>query len=285
MARGGHGGGSGGTSTYGKRLPQNMAEIMRALRYAYNQQGTPYVYGGAKRGGFDCSGLVYWAYRKAGYQGIGRTTYDQIRQGRAVGQGQLHPGDIVFSNPHHEGLYIGNGMVVEAPHTGDVVKTITLANFGFYTARRLLGGGGGIIPPRGIAGQDQHGLPVGSNNPGDRMPHQNFQAEIDAQNAANQQAMAQFQRQQQQMMAQQQAQMLETMKSEAAQTRQQALAQQAADQLFQQHQAGQQAQMALTGQPAAGLLTGNPTADLTAQNEARTQELRQRALQRAGLVV
>jgi len=145
--------------------------LEHVLRYARNQIGTPYRWGGAQRGGFDCSGLVYWAYRKAGYTGIGRTTYDQIKQGQPVGRDQLVPGDIVFPSTEHEGLYIGNGMILEAPHTGDHVKIIPLSQFGFLTARRLLHGGGGIIPPRGIGGVSQSGLPVPSQNPADRLPH------------------------------------------------------------------------------------------------------------------
>jgi hypothetical protein len=152
-------------------LAHNPHRIARALAYALRQRGTPYVWGGSAPGGFDCSGLIYWAYRKAGYQGIGRTTYDQIKQGIAVGPHNLQPGDIIFPSAHHEGIYVGNGMVLEAPHTGDHVKVIPLSEFGFMTARRLIGGGGGVTPPRRIAGQGIAGLPIGSGNPADRLPH------------------------------------------------------------------------------------------------------------------
>lgn len=151
--------------------------IAEAIALARHQLGTPYVWGGSAPGGFDCSGLVYWAYRQAGYSGIGRTTYEQIKQGVAVGPRQLQPGDIVFPSAHHEGLYVGNGMVLEAPHTGDKVKLIPLSEFGFMTARRLLHGGGGIIPPRGLGGvHPGTGLPVPSQNPADRLPHPNANA-------------------------------------------------------------------------------------------------------------
>lgn len=152
-------------------LPHRTAEIARALAFAQRQLGVPYQWGGTSRAtGFDCSGLVYAAYRAAGYQGIGRTTYDQIKQGVAVSARHLKPGDIVFPEPGHEGLYLGNGMVLEAPHTGARVQVIPLKDFGFMTARRLIGGGGGIIPPRAIAGQ-AGGLPIASPNPQDRQPH------------------------------------------------------------------------------------------------------------------
>lgn len=152
-------------------LTKNTNEIARAIRFARRQLGTPYVWGGSAPGGFDCSGLVYWAYRKAGYTGIGRTTYDQIKQGIPVSAANLRPGDIVFPSSHHEGLYVGNGMVLEAPHTGDKVKLIPLSSFGFMTARRLIGGGGGVIPPKAIAGQSQSGLPVASPHRADRTPN------------------------------------------------------------------------------------------------------------------
>ncbi len=146
--------------------------IEQVLRFGLRQRGVPYQWGGTTRaGGFDCSGLVYAAYRRAGYSGIGRTTYDQIRQGTAVGRNQLVPGDIVFPEASHEGLYIGNGMVLEAPHTGGHVQVVPLAEFGFLTARRLVHGGGGIVPPRGIGGVGPSGLPIPSANPGDRLPH------------------------------------------------------------------------------------------------------------------
>ena len=168
MAKHGHGGGNQGPGGHPSQhpgsagLPRGTNLIQRAIRSALNQRGTPYVWGGSAPGGFDCSGLVYWAYRHAGYSGIGRTTYDQIKQGHPVySAAQLRPGDIVFPEAGHEGLYIGHGMILEAPHTGDHVKTIPLSSFGFWQARRLLAGGGGVIPPRvGVGGVSHSGLPV-----------------------------------------------------------------------------------------------------------------------------
>lgn len=134
--------------------------IQRVIRFSRRQIGEPYVWGGTGPNGWDCSGIVYQAYLHAGYKGIGRTTYQQIKQGVAVSRNNLHPGDIVFPSAHHEGLYVGNGMVLEAPHTGDHVKIIPLSSFGFMTARRLAGGGGGIVAPKGIKGLSPSGLPV-----------------------------------------------------------------------------------------------------------------------------
>ncbi len=97
-----------------------------ALTLTMTFQGTPYVWGGAKPGGFDCSGLLYYAF---GQQGVSlpRVAEDQARVGTYVPQSQLQPGDAVFFADssgyiHHMGLYIGGGKMIAAPRTGDVVK-------------------------------------------------------------------------------------------------------------------------------------------------------------------
>lgn len=103
--------------------------------------GVPYVWGGESRreGGFDCSGLVYAAFRAAGYKGIGRTTYQQIKQGVAVNPANLRPGDLVFPSREHVMVYIGNGKLISAPHTGANVHVSNLSDVGpILTARRIL---------------------------------------------------------------------------------------------------------------------------------------------------
>lgn len=149
--------------------------IQQAIAWAMRQQGTPYVWGGESRreGGFDCSGLIYAAYRAAGYMGIGRTTYQQIKQGIAIPLNKLRPGDLIFPSTGHVGLYIGNGRVLSSPHTGAVVHISSLGGFGYLTARRLVQGGGGVIPPRKIGGQSPMGLPVPASNRADRAPAAN----------------------------------------------------------------------------------------------------------------
>lgn len=123
--------------------------IQAMLRNARHAIGTPYVWGGAAPGGYDCSGLIYWAYRKAGYSGIARTTYGQIKQGVRVNPRNIQAGDLVFSSPHHVGVYAGNGKIISAPHTGAEVHTIPLSQFGgIYQIRRLTQGGGGLRPPK-----------------------------------------------------------------------------------------------------------------------------------------
>lgn len=101
----------------------------RIVNTAKQYLGTPYKWGGSKPGGFDCSGFVQYLYGRAGIQ-LGRTTYQQIKQGKPVGRKGLKAGDVIFfkqgTDVHHEALYIGNGKFIHAPHTGDVVKISSL---------------------------------------------------------------------------------------------------------------------------------------------------------------
>jgi cell wall-associated NlpC family hydrolase len=113
-----------------------------AVGVALGQQGVPYVWGGASPGGFDCSGLVMYAYAAVGVS-LPHSSYAQYNVGVAVPRDQLQPGDIVFFDGlGHEGLYIGGGMFVHAPHSGTVVQVASL-NSGWYAAtyvgaRRIL---------------------------------------------------------------------------------------------------------------------------------------------------
>jgi peptidoglycan DL-endopeptidase CwlO len=109
---------------------------------AMSQLGTPYVWGGAAPGGFDCSGLVMWAYAQVGVS-LPHSSYALYGMGVPVSKDQLEPGDLVFFDGlGHVGIYIGGGEFIHAPHTGDVVKISSLSE-GWYTAtyvgaRRIL---------------------------------------------------------------------------------------------------------------------------------------------------
>jgi len=115
------------------------------VNMAMQYLGTPYLWGGADpRKGFDCSGFVQYLYSHAGIS-LPRTTYGQVKVGQAVQDpNSLMAGDIVLfateggKAPTHEGLYIGGGQFIHAPHTGDVVKISSLTD-PYYASRFLVG--------------------------------------------------------------------------------------------------------------------------------------------------
>lgn len=108
-----------------------------ALQFAFAQVGKPYQYGGTGPGGWDCSGLVQASWRSGGVS-LPRTTWEQWSWGtsRKVSLNDLQPGDLIFSEGlGHVSMYAGNGQIVHAPQTGDVVKVVPLSAYG----RRLVG--------------------------------------------------------------------------------------------------------------------------------------------------
>jgi cell wall-associated NlpC family hydrolase len=122
-----------GTSTL-IRIGQTLTltESTRAMRvatavaYAKAQVGKPYRFATAGPETFDCSGLVMRAWQAAGLQ-LPRITYDQIKVGQRVHREELAAGDLVFTNNGgHVMLYIGDGQVVNAGHTGVSVKVQAL---------------------------------------------------------------------------------------------------------------------------------------------------------------
>jgi cell wall-associated NlpC family hydrolase len=109
-----------------------------ALRAALTQLGKPYVWGADGPNSFDCSGLTMWAYAQVGIN-LPHFTGSQWNAGTHVSKAQLEPGDLVFfySDLHHVGMYIGNGMMVHAPQTGDVVRIVPMGNRPFSGGVRL----------------------------------------------------------------------------------------------------------------------------------------------------
>ncbi len=113
----------------------------RAVAAALSKLGSRYVFGAAGQSTFDCSGLVEWAYGRAGV-GTAHYTGALWNAYRHVSYAELKPGDLVFfhRDHHHVGIYIGNGMMVNAPHTGDVVRIASVLGHGGYSgAVRVVG--------------------------------------------------------------------------------------------------------------------------------------------------
>ena len=125
------------------RLPDGLSPAIDA---AQQFLGVPYVWGGESPAGFDCSGLVQYVYGQLGVD-LPRTAAEQARVGQPVASlAEARPGDLLaFHDPvDHIGIYAGNGLMVVAPKTGDVVKVQSV--YDQPTAIRR------VLPPRGWAG-------------------------------------------------------------------------------------------------------------------------------------
>jgi murein DD-endopeptidase len=113
------------------------------LDIAVSELGTPYRYGGSTPRGFDCSGLVYFAYYKTGIR-VPRSTMAQYRHARPVALNNLQPGDLVFFRTAHRsvshvGIYAGNARFIHAPSRGRVVSYDSLNDP--YWKKRLVAAG------------------------------------------------------------------------------------------------------------------------------------------------
>ena len=126
--------------------------------FANNYLGTPYVFGGESPGGFDCSGLMWYAYQHFGID-IPRLSQEQFAYGKPVSNPRV--GDLVFfrssgtnNAPGHVGMYAGSGMFLEAPYTGASVRYSYLANRSDYVgARAYTYHDGGLIGSQGGGGE------------------------------------------------------------------------------------------------------------------------------------
>ncbi|MCX5435542.1 C40 family peptidase [Streptomyces sp. NBC_00063] len=142
-----------GSVPKGYKIPTDAPKSVRtAVRWGLGQLGTPYQWGGEcsgphgqdPMGRCDCSSLMQASY-KAGGVSISRTTYTQVKEGKMVSVDALKPGDLLFTRgtaevPEHVGMFIGEGLILQAPHTGDVVKVSTLADWrpDVLAARRIV---------------------------------------------------------------------------------------------------------------------------------------------------
>lgn len=123
-----------------KQVPASVAE--RAAAIALQQVGASYRYGGASPAGFDCSGLVQYAYRRAGKQ-LPRTTGQLWDSAGTVPYSDLQVGDLLFfrfdGKLSHVGIYVGDERFVHAPSTGKRVSVDSL-DAGFYRRALIRGG-------------------------------------------------------------------------------------------------------------------------------------------------
>lgn len=133
-----------GSSLKDLNLPHDDSLASKVVDSALSRIGIPYVWGGESmaEGGYDCSGLMQYAYGEHGIS-LSRTTYTQVNEGTSVGSlSEAKPGDLIFYSdsvsPHHVAMYIGDGQVVHAPYTGAVITTAPATMMKIGAIRRII---------------------------------------------------------------------------------------------------------------------------------------------------
>jgi cell wall-associated NlpC family hydrolase len=117
----------------------------KVIKAALAKRGDPYRWGADGPSAFDCSGLVQYAYSKAGIS-LPHSSAAQYQHGTPVARGDWKPGDLLFygsspSSIHHVAIYVGNGKVVHAPTAGEPVKVVPAPNgagSNYYGAKRIV---------------------------------------------------------------------------------------------------------------------------------------------------
>jgi len=122
----------------GRMVAPTSSTGERAARIALGAVGIPYRWGGeSPSSGFDCSGLVRWAYGRIGVE-LPHSSYALYGEGRQVSQARMKPGDVLFfEGLGHVGLYLGRGRMVHAPQSGRDVEVVRLAGSSYGV--RLIG--------------------------------------------------------------------------------------------------------------------------------------------------
>ncbi len=127
-----------GVATLGACSPASLGLGSQAVNVAYAYLGTPYVYGGAAPGGFDCSGLTQYVYGRLGHY-LPRSAEQQFEYVQKIPQSWAQKGDLIFfGSPgaiYHVGLYEGNGTMMHAPVPGGHVEIIPIWTSQYYVGR------------------------------------------------------------------------------------------------------------------------------------------------------
>ncbi len=117
-----------GATTTGSYTGPTNTPPEKAVAFAYQQLGKPYVWGATGPGSFDCSGLVQAAWTAAGVS-IPRTTYEQWAALPHVSMSAIQPGDLIFFDSiGHVGIYVGNNTIIDAPQPGEFVELVSLSS-------------------------------------------------------------------------------------------------------------------------------------------------------------
>jgi cell wall-associated NlpC family hydrolase len=118
--------------------PGGSGDRATVVQAALTQVGSAYVWGGAAPGGFDCSGLVMWAFQQAGVA-LPHSSQAMAQGGQPVALSDLQPGDVLtfYSDASHAGLYVGDGMMIHSSTYGVPVRVVPMNSSGpIYDARR-----------------------------------------------------------------------------------------------------------------------------------------------------
>ena len=124
-----------GTAAATRREPTRHTQMRtigeRVAAIALREVGVQYRWGGiSPASGFDCSGLVYWAYGRLGIK-LPHSSYALYDRGRQIPRTGMKPGDVLFFfGLGHVGIYVGRGRMVHAPHSGSRVQVVRLSRYG-----------------------------------------------------------------------------------------------------------------------------------------------------------